>query len=189
MSNHPNNWYIEGLRDGSPEVLRSIFSEFLPQVSSLVRDKYGTNEDAKDVFMDAIEVLYRKIISDDLILTVGFSTFLIQISLYKWYNILRKRKGKDLDLDDIMFSSKIIADNEISFETTDCYKMIRTHFAKLQKDCQLLLSLCWNTDFDMKVIAEQMGWTYGYARTRKYECNQFLIKSIKGDPAFEDCKN
>ncbi|MBL7794060.1 MAG: sigma-70 family RNA polymerase sigma factor, partial [Saprospiraceae bacterium] len=92
MSLHPNTYYLDGIRHHRPEVIRGVFSEFLPMVAAFIRQNSGTDEDARDIFMDALEAVYRKLRDDDLELTASFSTYLFEICKRLWYKRFRRKK-------------------------------------------------------------------------------------------------
>jgi len=51
-----------------------------------------------------------------------------------------------------------------------------------------VLSLSWHTEMGMEDIAEQMGWTYGYARKRKHACKEHLIALVKNDSRYQELR-
>ncbi len=188
MAKHPNEWYAEGLRSQKPEALRSIFDEFLPMVTGFICNNNGTREDARDVFMDAIEALFRKAQAGELVVTSAFSTFLIEICKRHWLNKLRRKKFDAGVTPDELPVSNTIGDMDTPLETTERYKLMSEKFALLQKDCQMVLSLSWHAEMGMEDIAEQMGWTYGYARKRKHACKEHLITLVKNDPRYQELR-
>lgn len=188
MDKHPNEWYAEGLRKQQAEVLRSIFDEFLPVVTSFVCQNNGTREDARDVFMDAVEALFRKAVAGELVVTSAFSTFLIEICKRHWLKKLRRKKFDAEVTPDELVVSTHVGEIDAPLETTERYKLMYEKFAQLQKDCQMVLSLSWHTDMSMEDIAEQMGWTYGYARKRKHTCKENLTALVKNDPRYQELR-
>lgn len=190
MAKYPNDWYTEGLLLQKPEVVQAIFNEFLPLVTKFIRENSGTTEDAKDVFMYAIEVIYLKIQDNKLVLTASFFTYLFEICKRRWLNELRKNK----------FSSEVTIDSDkVSNMTTDAedgafspqserQKLMSEKFTGIPKDCQMLLSLSWNTEMSMEEIAVAMGWTYAYARKRKHLCKESLIMAVKSDIRYTELR-
>lgn len=188
MAKHPNEWYTDGLRRQVPEVIRGIFEEFLPQVDVFVRNNSGTREDAKDVFMYGVEVVYRKVQSGELKLSAGFFTYLFEVCKRHWLKSLRRKKfdaGVTPDDPAVSNVATIEPENALS-EHTERRRLLAEKFAKLQEDCRMVLSLSWHTDLSMEQIAETMNWTYAYARKRKHQCKEYLIAAVKSDHRYSE---
>ncbi len=190
MAKHLNEWYTEGLLEQKPEVVRSIFSEFLPPVAAFVRANSGTNEDAKDVFMYALEIVYRKLKAGDLTLTVLFSTYLQAICRRYWLKNLRRNKfDAGVTPDDPVVSNKVGTEQETSIsENSERQRLFTEKLRQIPKDCQMVLSLSWNTEMSMEEIAEALGWTYAYARKRKTICKKTLIEAVQADPRYVELR-
>jgi RNA polymerase sigma factor (sigma-70 family) len=190
MAKHPNEWYTEGLLLQKPEVVRSIFSEFFPPIASFVRTNSGTDEDARDVFMYALEVVYIKLKANDLILTAGFFTYLFEVCRRQWLkNIRRNKFDAGVTPDDPAVSNQMAEeqDNEFS-EKTERQRLFTEQFKQLAKDCQMVLSFSWHTEMNMEEVANAMGWTYAYARKRKHECKENLINAVKADRRYNELR-
>ncbi|MFN0012903.1 MAG: RNA polymerase sigma factor, partial [Saprospiraceae bacterium] len=69
---HP---YLTAVRSGDRALLRQLRDELYPFVRGLVLKNSGTEDDAKDVFQDAVMVVYDKAGQADFTLTSRFSTF------------------------------------------------------------------------------------------------------------------
>lgn len=190
MAKHLNDWYTEGLLNNDPKVIRSIFNEFLPSVEAYVRSHGGNEEDAKDVFMEALIVIYKKIKAKELILTVQFPTYLIAICKNLWLKIVRRKKfDAGVTPDDPVVSKAYgeVQKNEFS-EKNEQQQLFDEKFHQLPNDCQTVLSITWHTELSMEDVAEAMGWTYAYARKRKHLCKENLIKAIKSDPRYRELR-
>jgi len=190
MAKHLNEWYTEGLLQQKPEAVRSIFSEFLPPVAAFVRANSGTDEDAKDVFMYALEVVYRKLLAGDLTLTALFSTYLQAICRRHWLKSLRRNKyDAGVTPDDLVVSNTMGKEQETEFsENKERQALFSEKFKKIAEDCQMVLTLSWTTEMSMEEIAESMGWTYAYARKRKTLCKQSLIEAVQSDPRYAELR-
>lgn len=189
MAKHPNEWYLNGIIQRNDAVIGIIFQEYLPMVSSFIIANGGNQEDSKDIFMDAMEALFRQLQFKPLLLTCSFSTYLFEICKRLWLKKIRRKK----------FESKVTIDNPVVsnisdevvpyLEQTEQYKLLREKFALLLADCQKVLTLSWQTDKSMEEIANEMGWTYAYVRKRKHQCKEILVASIKDDSRFAELKD
>jgi RNA polymerase sigma factor (sigma-70 family) len=190
MARHPNDWYTDGLLGQKPEAIRSIFNEFLPSVAAFVRANSGTDEDAKDTFMYALEVMYVKLKAGDLVLSAQFSTYLYEVCKRQWLKSLRQKKyDAGVTPDDPLVSNRIGGEDEHEFsEKTERQTLFAEKFKQLAKDCQMVLALSWHTDLNMENVAEAMGWTYAYARKRKHLCKENLIEAVKTDRRYAELR-
>ena len=65
-------------------------------------------------------------------------------------------------------------------------KLFRYHYTKLSESCRKLLNLSFE-NLSAKEIAQKMGYkTDEYARRRKYQCKQILMKKIMNDPKYRE---
>ncbi|NUQ22449.1 MAG: sigma-70 family RNA polymerase sigma factor [Saprospiraceae bacterium] len=188
MPLHPNTYYLDGIRHHRPEVIRGVFSEFLPMVAAFIRQNSGTDEDARDIFMDALEAIYRKLRDGELELTASFSTYLFEICKRLWYKRFRRKKFESgVTTDDEVVLNKV-QEMDQALEETERMKLMREKFAQLQEDCRQLMSLSWHTDKNMEEVAEALGFSYGYARKRKHICQERLIALVKADPRYRELR-
>jgi RNA polymerase sigma factor (sigma-70 family) len=188
MTPPPNEWYLQGLRAQTHEVLRHIFATYLPQAMGVLRNMGAQHHDVEDAFMYSIEVLYRKVQEGDLVLTVTFGTFLIDICKKKYLKDQRRNKhSAGVTTEDVVVLNTVISD-DLPMEKTEQYRLMMEKFKELRPECQAVLHLSWHTDLSMEDLAEQMGWTYGAARKRKSECKKQLTNSIRSDARYTDLR-
>lgn len=186
MNNKSNDWYLDGLKKGDEHVTKAIFSDFAQMVDSFVVRNRGTKEDARDIFMDGLEALYRRLKKGDLDLTCSFGTFLFAICKRLWFKKIRRKKfDAGVTLEDLSVLKQV---EEIVpwIEQTERYRLMREKFEKLGEDCKKVLDLAWHSDLGMEEIANKMGWTYGYARKRKHDCQERLKGLVKADVRFNE---
>jgi len=171
---------IAGIRNHDNDVLRYIYKKYFEIIRNFIRKNNGNEEDAQDIFQEAIIILYKKIKDDQLVLTCSFGTFMFSICKLLWLKQLEKRRirGEDFPENDMSEFVSIIGSN---IESNDEYKLYQYHFSRLNKDCQRVLRL-FLEKVPLKEIAEIMGYkTEQYAKKRKFECKEKLIENIKND--------
>ena len=180
--------YLLGLKKQREEVLREIYDNYFPGIKNHVINNSGSDEDAEDVFHDALIVIYRKVKNDSLELTSSFHTFLFAICKNLWLKKLKRKKRKSgVTIEDAEVLT-ILNDSEQEIETTERFALYREKFQLLGEDCQKLLLLYFERK-NMEEIAEAMGFgSEGYARKRKFQCKDKLTKLIKADERFNELK-
>jgi RNA polymerase sigma factor (sigma-70 family) len=170
---------LNGLATQDEKVLREYYVLFYQSIRRFVLSNNGNEEDARDLFQDALVVLFQKVRGGNFELTCSVATYLYSISRYLWLKELNKRKWvtyKSVDLEDFIDTSSDII--EIS-EYNERLKMYRLHFDKLSSDCKKVLSL-FMEGHSIAEITQLMGYSSEqYTRNRRYRCKSWLIDSIK----------
>ena len=73
------------LKKGNHKVFKLLY-QYYPMISNMIKKNNGSEEDAKDVFQDAIIIFYKKCLEPQFKLTARISTFLYAIAQKKWRN-------------------------------------------------------------------------------------------------------
>lgn len=182
-----NSTYIKGLLEHDNRVLAAIYQNFSPKIRQFVVKRGGTAEDAKDVFQDALMVIYNKAKSKDFELTSQFSTYLYGICRFIWDRKRKKMANNTVTFpeDDRYISEK---DIEADLLHRERHNVFRHNFLKLKPFCQKLLKYFYDKK-SMSDIAQLMGLKNEHtARNRKYRCQKSLEVLIKKDGRFEELK-
>jgi RNA polymerase sigma factor (sigma-70 family) len=177
--------YLPALLTGDRAVLLRLYEVHFPVIRGLVRDRGGTEADAKDIFQDAILVIYKKAQQPGFQISSQFGTFLYGICRNLWLNRCTKKSASaEVTLSD---DAKYIPEDD-SFEADLLHveqgNLFWRAFRQLGEDCKKLLELYFQK-VPMDAIATQMGYgSEGYARRRKLQCKDRLVELAKADPAY-----
>jgi len=161
-------------------VVSYIMKKYLPMIKYMSKELKGDDEDAEDLFQEALIIIIKKIDLDELTLTAKFSTYLYAICK----NLLEfKLRRRAVEIKYLMRQAEPIADENFSenYDEKYQYKMYKHYFSKLGESCQKILNMYW-LDTPIKEIAEAVGSTEGYVRKRKYECKEKLIELLMLNP-------
>jgi len=155
-------------------------------VRELVVRNHGKAEDAKDVFQEALVIIFRKTHEEEFKLHSSFTNYLYTISRFIWLKILKRKMIFHEKISDfirpIEMESEEILDIEVSMER----KAIQHYFEKLGKDCREILTMFYN-EMSFREITQKLGKTSEeYVRKRKHACKEHLIRMIKSDPEMKD---
>lgn len=179
--------YIEGLLNHDRQILSAIYKNFGPKVQKYVLGKGGTNDDAKDVFQDALMIILKKAKDPDFKLTSQFYTYLYGVSRFVWDRKRKKMSNNTVTFpeDDRYISDKDIEQDLINRERQ---KIFQDNFSKLGTFCQEILRLFYNKK-NMLEIAQKLELKNEHtARNRKYRCQKKLEDFIKSDSRFSSFK-
>lgn len=166
-------------------ILEFIYKKYYKEIRYHIFCNSGCEDDAKDIFQEALIIIYRRVKENDLMLTCSFNTFLFAVCNRLWLKQLKKRNPGNEIIND-MGSESVDNDFMNIFEESTRNSLFQKHFEKLEKDCKRILTL-FLKNLSVKEIAEQMGYkSEGYAKKRKYLCKEYLVNNIKNDPLYKE---
>lgn len=183
MAEYSNLELLNGIHRNDTIVLQYIYKTFYSKINFFVKKNSGDEDDANDIFQEAIIIIYRKLKANDLILDCTFETYLYSICRFLWLKQLEKRKlEKEKIKDNHEYNDDIYDDGlEKVADLNERYKLYQKHFTNLGNDCQKILQLYFDK-VPLKNIAQIMGFkSEKYAKKRKFKCKEYLIKSVKQD--------
>ena len=175
--------YLKGIAENNYTILQKIYNESLPEVTKYIRRNSGSLEDAKDVFQEAILIIYNKIKEDTLELTTTFHAYLFSICKNLWLKKLRSKNNQTLRLS-FTWGLKEDTEYEEDFLKSRKWKLFNNKFQALAEECRKVLQLLFNGKSG-KEIAQEMGYTEEYAKRKKYKCKLSLAQLIKQDPEYK----
>lgn len=189
MARNSDQILIEGIKTQNDKAIAELYTEFFPSIRQFIYRNHGNNDDARDIFNDAIMVVVLKGREGELNLNCSLKTYLYAISRNLW---LKKIKSERLEMipydqiEDSMLGAGLVEENE--FDEHRAKLLYQKHFARMSSICRDLIShfLAGKT---YKEIIEEMNFdSESYARKRKYRCIKILIKKIKSDPEYKRIK-
>jgi RNA polymerase sigma factor (sigma-70 family) len=188
MIDYSNQELLNGILRNDTIVLQFIFKNFYSNINFFIKKNNGDDDDANDIFQEAIIIIYRKLKANDLVLDCTFETYLYSVSRFLWLKQLEKRKVEKENIkDNHEFNDEIYDDSlEKIADLNERYRLYQKHFANLGKDCQKILQLYFDK-VPLKNIAQIMGFkSEKYAKKRKFYCKEYLIKSVKQDLEYKN---
>jgi len=183
MIDYTTQELLNGILRNDTIVLQSIYKNFYSKINFFIKKNHGDDDDANDLFQEAIIVIYRKLKANDLILDCTFETYLYSICRFLWLKqLFRRRLEMEIIKDNHEYNDDIYDDGlEKVVDLNERYRLFQKHFANLGNDCQKVLQLYFDK-VPLKNIAQIMGFkSEKYAKKRKFKCKEFLIKSVKQD--------
>ncbi len=180
---------LEGLKNSDSVVLEYVYKKYFPIVRFFVIKNSGTDEDAKDIFQEAIILIFKRLKEGTLDLTCAFKTYLFSVCRILWLRQLEKKKVRNEVVTDNQTFVHLDDDIEGMAAEQEQFRVYQKHFQLLHKDCQQILQL-FLKKVPLKEIAQIMSIKSDkYLKKRKYECKEALIKRIQNDPEFKRLKN
>jgi RNA polymerase sigma factor (sigma-70 family) len=177
-------YLLENFIKADNKIIVHLYKSYLPCVTKYILNNGGIEEDARDVFQEALIVLYKQIKSKDISLTASLKTYIFSICRYRWLNNLRKNKriesfNKEMELIDL--NSDII----FQMEKAERYRLLQVHLSKLSPTDQKILNLYFQKK-STEEIADLLGLSKLYVKKQKYLSKRKLIKSIQSDLSYKE---
>jgi len=165
---------VTELRKKNPAALRQLYKAHYPMVLNLVLTNSGNEQDAKDVYQEAIIHFYERLQQVEFVLACKIKTYLYAVSKRLWLKRLAEQK-KQLrmgDEDSFVGIEQEIVDlesKEKNFHAMD--KALLT----LGEPCRTIVEDYYLRSLTMDDIKEKFGYTNAdNAKNQKYKCLQRL---------------
>jgi RNA polymerase sigma factor (sigma-70 family) len=178
---------ITGLRKRDNRVLQYIYKNSFTPVRQLIISNAGSENDAEDIFQEALIIIFKKIKEEqDFELTAAFTTYIYSISRLLWLKHLRSIKKIEIDPLNRDHEERIEFEEPSPVQDMDLrHAIYQRTLMKIPEDCQKILRLT-GQDISSKEIAKQLGFrSENYVRKRRHFCKEYLINQIKEDPDYQ----
>lgn len=180
---------LEGIRNQDPAVLRKIYADLFPGIEYFVLSSKGSEEDAHDLFQEAMIILFKKCQQPTFQLSCKLKTYVQAVCRRMWLN--KKSRSKDIHVSGITEKEEneiVGADFGEAYEREEREQLYREYFQKLGEGCRSILSL-FLSGVRLKEIAEKLGISgEGAAKKKKYKCQKRLIEWIKNDARYKELR-
>ncbi|MDW8297269.1 MAG: sigma-70 family RNA polymerase sigma factor, partial [Raineya sp.] len=162
---------ISALRQGDSKALEIIYKQHYPAILHFIIQNNGTDQDAKDLYQEAIIILYEKVRQEHFLLTCQIKTFLYSVCRRLWLKRLRE-KGKYFGKLEDFESFLPLEDDELGLEENENkLGAMAAAMEQLGEPCRTLLKDFYVQGLTMQDIAEKMGYTNAdNAKNQKYKC-------------------
>lgn len=175
---------LELLKEGNHTKAFRLLYDYFPLIQKYVVQNNGNNEDAKDLFQQALLVFYQKFSEGKYEYTAKISTFLYAICRNNWNKKLTRGKERHhISLDQ---QHHLTADEENYIEENypkqSLKKFLSEKIKELGDPCQSILIFHEFYKLSMTNIAQKMGYkNENTVRQQKYKCLIRLRKLIPTD--------
>jgi RNA polymerase sigma factor (sigma-70 family) len=181
MPIHPDQRYIQGLLANDGPTVDEIYRKYAAAIRNFICKNGGSEDDAADIFQEALIDLYNQARHKDLQLTCPFEAFLLLVCKRKWYNLQKKRglhRVTNSTEEVSLLGEDVFARAEQLAAEESRARLFMEQFARLAEKCREIIRLTLTGEAQEK-IAEQLGVTYGYLRKKKSECMATLLSYIQ----------
>jgi len=168
---------LDGVARGDANSLERLYRDYFPMVLNMVVQHNGTEDEAKDVFQEAVIVLYDKVKQGGFELTSQLKTYLYSICRRLWLKQLgsKSRAFRNMTAyeDTIAVEEDLARHEEKDLQLT----MMEQALDELGEPCKTIIRDFYIANLSMQEICEKFGYTNSdNAKTQKYKCLQRLKK-------------
>lgn len=168
---------LEGLATNDKKAVETIYQQNYNTVQSLVINNNGSPDDAKDIFQEAMIVLYEKVRSGTFELNCQIKTYMYSVCRRLWLKRLQQLNRYAAPLGDIEGMVSVEEDIEGHDQRNAEFEMMEKAINSLGEPCKSLLEAYYFQKQNMQVIALNFGYTNSdNAKNQKYKCLMRLKK-------------
>jgi RNA polymerase sigma factor (sigma-70 family) len=168
---------LQGLARNDKKAVETIYRDNYGMVQALIINNNGSIDDARDVFQEAMIVLYEKARSGTFELHCQIRTYMYSVSRRLWLKKLQQTKRFTSDFGDPDSLVPIEDDLEDHLKRDQEFGMMEKAILGLGEPCKSLLEAFYIEKKNMQEIALNFGYTNAEnAKTQKYKCLMRLKK-------------
>ena len=168
---------LQGLARNDKKAVETIYRDNYGMVQALIINNNGSTDDARDVFQEAMIVLYEKARSGTFELQCQIKTYMYSVSRRLWLKKLQQTKRYTSDFGDPDSLVPIEDDLEDHLKRDQEFGMMEKAILGLGEPCKSLLEAFYIEKKNMQEIAADFGYTNAEnAKTQKYKCLMRLKK-------------
>jgi RNA polymerase sigma factor (sigma-70 family) len=170
---------FERICKGDEKALEFLYKKYYRMMTKLVITNSGTEEEARDVYQDALIVFWQKATSGNLVLTSKMSTYIYSICQNLWRKELDRKKRLSNEEKDTPVT--------LDTETLERETIIAKCIDQLDGTCKKVLMYYYFEEMSMQDIADKLGFANtDTAKTKKYKCKKKLDDLVKAQYSEKD---
>lgn len=168
---------LQGFANNDDKALETIYIDNFPMIARMVLQNNGSEDDAKDVFQEAMIVLYEKVQEGDFVLSSRLKTFLYAVCRRLWLKKLQTGALTGPIYEEVEDNVPAEETLEAHEEKDLQFQKMETSMNKIGEPCKTILEDYYIHRKSMQEIAERFGYTNAEnAKNQKYKCLMRLKK-------------
>ena len=168
---------LEGLAHNDRKAIEAIYKQHFNMVQSLILSNNGYPDDARDIFQEAMIVLYEKARSGSFELNSQLKTYLYSVCRRLWLKRLNQQQRFSPEVDNLEETVPVEEDVERHEQRNKDFLVMEQSLKSLGEPCKSLLEAYYLEKKSMVDIASDFGYTNAdNAKNQKYKCLMRLKK-------------
>lgn len=151
-------------------------------VVNLICANSGTEQEAKDVYQEAVIAFYERAQQPEFILTCKIKTYLYAVCRRLWLKRLAEKKRFSITIPETDTFEGVDTEVNEAEEKELNFTRMGNSLKALGEPCRSIIEDFYIHDFSMEFISEKFGYTSAdNAKNQKYKCLQRLKKLFFGE--------
>lgn len=168
---------LQGLAKSDKKAIETIYKENFNMVQSLIINNNGDGDDAKDIFQEAMIVLYEKARSGTFELNCQIKTYVYSVCRRLWLKRLQQLNRYSVEIKNVSETIPVEEEIEEHERRNDEFLAMDKAINNLGEPCKGLLEAYYLGKKNMQEIADIFGYTNAdNAKNQKYKCLMRLKK-------------
>lgn len=168
---------LEGLARNDSGPIEILYKQNFGMIQSFIIQNNGSYDDARDIFQEAMMVLYEKSKDENFILTSQIKTYVYSICRRLWLKRLQHNQKFVGPVDSLQETIPVEEEIEQKQKLDDNFEIMDVAMKSLGEPCKSLLEAYYINKKHMTEIADEFGYTNAdNAKNQKYKCLMRLKK-------------
>lgn len=161
----------DGFVRNDKKVLEQFYAQNFPTTRRYVLENSGSDEDAQDLFQEAVLTAWLNIKDGKLRFDneTNIGGYVFRIAKFKWLDRLRSAaftKRKVMVSEETLNIASLQTDENLD----ERLEKLQTIYAQLDTKCRTILEMFYYKKMNLESIAEELSYDIGSIRTMKYRC-------------------
>lgn len=162
---------LKGLAANDKRAVEAIYRENFSMIQAFILNNNGSVDDARDIFQEAMIVLYDKAKSETFELNCKLKTYIYSVSRRLWLKKLQQANRYSGQIEAIEDTVPVEEEVEAHEKRNNDFILMETSMSKIGEPCKSLLDAYYLQNKSMLDIAKEFGYTNAdNAKTQKYKC-------------------
>lgn len=168
---------LKGLAENDKQAIETIYRDNFAMVQSFILNNSGSADDARDIFQEAMIVLFEKSRSESFELSSQLKTYIYSVCRRLWLKKLNQNQRYTGQIENMEETIPVEEDLESHEKRNTDFTLMETAMSKIGEPCKSLLDAYYIQKKHMQEIAADFGYTNAdNAKTQKYKCLMRLKK-------------
>jgi RNA polymerase sigma factor (sigma-70 family) len=162
---------FKAIGNNDKAAIEAVYKENYSLIQHFVINNNGTEDDARDIFQEAMMVLYEKAKMAEFELTCQIRTYLYSVCRRLWLKKLQHSRRIETQVENFDKIVQVEDDIEEHDKMNLQYQTMRTAMGKIGEPCKSLIEAFYVHRKNMLEIAGFFGYTNAdNAKNQKYKC-------------------
>ena len=174
---------IAEIRKKNEVALKELYKTHYPMIVHLICSNNGTEQEAKDIYQDAMIAFYERVQQPDFVLTCKIKTYVYAVCRRLWLKRLTHKKRYHGNIDEAETFLQVEEEMKSIDELESDYFKMNTAMEGLGEPCVSIIRDFYVHGRSMEEISARYGYTNAdNAKNQKYKCLQRLKKLFFVEP-------